>query len=201
MWKFFSSLMCGSALITNLAACDSASTSDKPAEAGAAAAVAGSPGAAAPAGKGRGSATVTMDGAPWAAERCTARIKADDGGEKLTLACSRSRSADGGVQSEELKLVVKGYKGPGDYKDVGNSHFARVTVDTKAANAAPDEDARDAVMVDSLAGSKVVLIQRATVTITAATEAAIDGTFAWTPEDGKEGPVLADGKFHAVVRR
>lgn len=184
-----------------LAACDGA-TNNEGAPAPAPASEPAASGAAAPRkGKDYGHATVTIDGAAWAAERCTARVKTEDGGEKLKLACSRSSQIDGRVQTEEIKLVVKDFKGVGDYANIDNSHFTRVVVDTRAANAAADDSARDQVVTDSLAGAKVVTIIGATLSVTAASDAALDGTFAWTPAPGHEGPVLADGKFHAILRK
>lgn len=43
-------------------------------------------------------------------------------------------------------------------------------------------------------------ITGASVSVTAASEAALDGTFAWTPAPGQEGPALTDRKFrHDLV--
>lgn len=184
-----------------LVACDGRASGEAPAPSPTAGSVAPAAGPGAKrADKDVGYATVTMDGAPWAAERCTARIKPDDGGEKLALSCSRTTTAEGRVQREEIALTVKGYAGVGNYTSAGNSHFARVAVDTKAADATADEATRADVVTDSIGGAKVVLMTGAKISVTAAGDA-IDGTFAWSPEAGKEGPVLTDGSFHAIVKR
>ncbi|MBZ5713806.1 hypothetical protein [Nannocystis pusilla] len=148
--------------------------------------------------KDRGDATVTMDGKPWTADRCSARIKAVDGGEKLAVSCSRMVTSDGSVSGDQLTLVVEDYKGAGTYTTTGSSHFATVGVDTAAAGAAQDGDAKNEVVADSIRGARHVSLAGAQVVVGAVSDAAVDGSFAWTPEAGKEGPTLADGKFHAV---
>ncbi|MCY1060307.1 hypothetical protein [Nannocystis sp. SCPEA4] len=136
--------------------------------------------------KDKGDATVTMDGKAWAADRCSARIKAVDGGEKLAVACSRMVTSDGAVSGEQLTLVVDDYKGPGTYT-TGDSHYATVGYDTGAAKAE-----------DGVRGRRHVSLAGAQVVVSAVSDAAIDGSFERTPQAGTEGPVLADGKFHAV---
>lgn len=140
----------------------------------------------APGAKDRGEATVTMDGEPWTADRCSARIKAVDGGEKLAVACSRMVTGDA-VSGEQLTLVVDDYKGPGAYTTAGNSHYATVGYDTGTAKAE-----------DGVRGSRQVSLAGAQVVVGAVSDAAIDGSFAWAPQAGQEGPTLTDGKFHAV---
>lgn len=135
----------------------------------------------------RGDATVTMDGEPWTADRCSARVKAVDGGEKLAVACSRMVTGDAAVSGDQLTLVVDDYKGPGAYTTSGNSHYATVGYDTGTAKAE-----------DGVRGSRQVSLAGAQVVVGAVSDAAIDGSFGWTPQAGQEGPTLTGGKFHAV---
>lgn len=184
-------------------ACDDESKREaaetKPAATAAAAAPA--PAAAKPSGgaKDRGDGTVTMDGRPWAAERCSARVKASDGGgETLTVSCSHTATSEGAVNREELVLVVADFKGAATYTTGGSSRYVSVGVDTAAAKAAQGDEAKNTVVTDSIRGSTYVDLKGAQVIVSAASESAIDGSFQWSPAAGKEGPTLTDGKFHAV---
>lgn len=148
--------------------------------------------------KDKGHATVTKDGEPWTAEACRARLKGD-AGDRLSISCNLTASTDGAVFRQEISLSLKDYKGAGDYEmGATGSHYAAVNVDTKAAATDPD---KDSVLMDSIAGSTVIFLSGAKVTITAASDTAVDGTFSWAPEAGEKGPTLSDGRFHAVFRK
>ncbi len=146
----------------------------------------------------KGHATVTKDGAPWTAEACRARIKGD-AGDRLSISCSRTASTDGAVSRQEIALSLQPYQGAGDYEmSATGSHYADVNVDSKAAAADPD---KDSVLKDSIAGATLIFLSGAKVTITAASDTAVDGTFSWAPQAGEKGPTLSDGRFHAVIKK
>ena len=96
-------------------------------------------------------------------------------------------TGDAAVSGEQLTLVVDDYKGPGTYTTAGDSHYATVGYDTGTAKAE-----------DGVRGSRQVSLAGAQVVVDAVSAAAIDGSFAWAPQAGQEGPTLAGGKFHAV---
>ncbi len=164
---------------------------------------------AAPGKKDRGSVTARIDGAEWLGE-CNARARGD-AGDKLKLSCSKQTTTEGAVARESIDLTISDYRGVGDYtlpRMGGN--FARVAVDTAAAKAtlAPDEAGKEpteaqkaGVVAKSISDGDVIFLDGAKVSITAVSDAAIEGSFSWAPASGKEGPKIEQATFRAVLKK
>jgi hypothetical protein len=147
--------------------------------------------------KDRGDASMSIGGKAWTAESAKAKLA----GSKLTIRASRMDMAEGKVSRQELHLQIDDYKGAGDYETgISGSRFVGVGLDTEAAKAAGNDDAKTTkVATDALTAAKHMLLMKAKVHIETAGDAEIVGTFSWTPPPGMNDPEISEGKFRAIL--
>ena len=140
----------------------------------------------------------------WKAKRASARLK-DNGSLRITASVYDQN--DESAARRSLTLVIKDYKGVGEYtlNDM-SSNLTAVKLDLEkvaAVDAAPDEtaaqDAAQAAALDGMKGASVVLLQNAKVKITKAGEDFIDGSLSWSGV-ALNGPGTLSGTFHARVK-
>jgi hypothetical protein len=149
--------------------------------------------------KDRGSASMKLGGVEWEARTVRPRLS----GATLTIAASRTEHLDGKMSRQELHLEIEDFKGPGDYvTDASGSRLVRVTLDVdKARAASADEAGTRKAASDLMSGAKLLMLPGAKVTITAADDAVVIGTFSWTPPPRSDQPALTEGSFRAVYRK
>ncbi|HET6603194.1 MAG TPA: hypothetical protein VFG21_03115 [Xanthomonadaceae bacterium] len=148
----------------------------------------------------KGSASMHIGESDWSANRATARLREG----KLRIGANHTQRIGSKMQTESLTLVVEDYAGPGEYTTAAmSSSFTRVAFDVDKAKAAGEDDAATAataaVAMESLSTADHVSRIQARLTVTAATDEFIDGTFEWAPAGG--GTPIREGRFHAQVRR
>jgi len=149
------------------------------------------------AGKDRGEAAMTLGSNQWQAESAKAKLA----GGRLTISASNMDTTGGKVQSQRLDLNITDYKGPGDYKTgFSGSRFIGVGIDVDAVKAAQGDDQKATEAITSaLSGSSHLMLSNANVTITAANDTEISGTFSWQPPPGLKQPAIQNGTFRALV--
>lgn len=145
----------------------------------------------------KGTAKVTMGDSVWTAERCKARPRASG----MKIMCSHTTMKDGKIDRQSLDLMLDGYEGAGEYTSKGmSSRFVGVGMDVDKVKAAEGDDEKsEKVIKDTISGGKVVMMHEAKIKVTKVTDAAIDGTFSWSPSMGYNGPEMKDGTFHAII--
>ena len=133
----------------------------------------------------------------WSAQRAKAKLKEG----RLTIRASSTDTSDGKVERQELHLQIVDYTGPGDYTTgLSGSRFLQVGIDTDAIAAGDDSDeAATKAASSALSGAKHMMLSSAKVTITAASESEISGSFSWQPPKGSKDPALTEGSFRAVL--
>jgi len=148
-------------------------------------------------GKDRGTATMTIGGSQWTAERA----KAKHTGGKLTISASNMDMTDGKVKRQELQLAIADFKGAGDYKTgITGSRFIGVGFDVEAAKEADKSDeAATKEVTNAVTGAKHLMLSNAEVTITAVSDTEISGSFSWQPHASTKQPAITNGTFRALV--
>ncbi|MGE4222313.1 MAG: hypothetical protein AB7I23_03165 [Vicinamibacterales bacterium] len=147
----------------------------------------------------RGDASMTLGTVAWEASGATARLA----NGRLTISANRSLQADGVRSRQSLILNIQDYTGPGDYvASPFGSMFVAVGIDTAALAAAEgDDDATTQAAMDTLSKARQMPLMGATITITAASDTEISGTFARPSPPGVDQPAISNGRFRAVMRR
>jgi len=147
----------------------------------------------------RGDASMTLGTVAWEASGATARLA----NGRLTISASRSLQASGVSSRQSLILNIQDYEGPGDYvASPFGSMFVVVGIDTAAVAAAEgDDDATTHAAIDTLSKAKRMPLLGATITITAASDTEISGTFSRPSPPGVDQPGISNGRFRAVIRR
>lgn len=146
--------------------------------------------------KDKGEATMTLGANPWQADR----VKASLQDATLTIRASQTEVKGKTVTRQELHLQVRDFKGPGDYETgVTGSRFIGVGIDGEAA--AKSEDSAAEAATAALADTKHLMLSQAKVTIAAASETEVSGTFSWQPPAGMEKPAITNGTFRAPISK
>ncbi|HUU33239.1 MAG TPA: hypothetical protein VMW48_04200 [Vicinamibacterales bacterium] len=144
----------------------------------------------------RGAASMTLATVTWQASRASARLATG----RLTITANRTQRNDGVRNSQSLILQIADFKGPGDYTVGPGSMFVGVGIDVEAATAAGhDDDAAAKAAVAMLSKAKHLSLLGAKVTITAASDSEISGTFSRPSPPGLDLPGISDGTFRALL--
>ncbi|MGE3175960.1 MAG: hypothetical protein AB7O32_00710 [Vicinamibacterales bacterium] len=146
----------------------------------------------------RGEAAMTLGDMAWVASRASTRLA----NGRLTITATRSLRQGGVSTRESLTLQIADYKGPGDYvaAPIGSS-FIAVGIDDKTIAAAEgDADAATKAAIATLSKARHMMLMGAKVTITAASETEISGTFSRPGTPGVDQPAISGGTFRAVPR-
>ena len=148
--------------------------------------------------KDKGELTMKLGDEDWAADRARATRR----GTGITIKANQTGRIGDVMQRDELHLAIADFQGPGDYTgDMSGSRFVRVGIDMKAAKASEgDDNAASAEAMKALTGSKHMMLMGAKITITAASDTEVSGTFAWTPPPKVDNPTITGGSFRAIVK-
>ncbi|MFT4842807.1 MAG: adhesin HecA-like repeat protein [Planctomycetota bacterium] len=147
----------------------------------------------------RGAASMTLGETQWQADSAKAKLRNGN----LTISARNLDMTGGQVKSQDLTLSVPDYNGPGDYTTgFSGSRFIGVGIDVDAAKAASgDERATSEAVTDSLLGASHLMLSKAKVTIVAASDVEISGTFSWQPPQGVVQPAIQGGTFRALLAK
>lgn len=142
---------------------------------------------------------MTLGESQWQADRAKARLT----NGSLSISASNMDTTGGKVKRQELTLNVADFKGPGDYlTGLSGSRFLGVGIDTDAMKSAEsDQEKATQAITEGLSGAQHILLSQAKVTITAANDNEISGTFSWQPPAGAKQPAIQNGTFRALLAK
>ncbi len=146
--------------------------------------------------KDRGEARMQLGEEAWSAKSTKATLR----GDRLTIRASRMDMGGDKAVRDELHLALRDFQGPGEYTaGVSGSRFVRVAINTKRVADGDDAKVTEEA-AKALTGAKHKMLMGAKVTITAASDSEVSGTFSWTPPGGR-GEKITEGSFRAPVRK